>query len=204
MRSLYTAMSISVVLALLPGGCEPTSGTDREHKRQEWARAEGDQYVAGERDRRKMARVKAVFAESYAGRIEPGAGCDVCPEMCRNADLRSPGIAELPRLYRDAQRRHDHAKDDWSYQLARLELIRLGCIVKGGDRQLQRAWLAMLEDNESDADLRFRVATHAIELGVDVEAGLAALRELARGTDALSRAAGTTLDEWSQGIVPSL
>ena len=195
-------MRYALIAAVALFACEPTSATDHEAKRKQWRAAEGDEFFPGRARIRKMARIRQAFAERFIGKIKPGVGCDACPDMCKNADLRPISAESLLRLYRAAGMQYGHSKNDWEYQLAALELRRLACIAKSSDPEVQGAWLALLATSE-DAAIRYVVAIQAIEFDVDTEAGWQTLQELAAETGEFATAAAIRIDERKLGIEPS-
>lgn len=192
-----------VMLALWVLACAPSSGTDRERSREERIAAEGDGVWSGERDRRRAALIKQAFTERLRGQVTPDAGCDVCPDMCRDADLRPVPGTTWQRLYRRAAMDHGYPRDDPSYQLAALELERLGCIARGDRAALKQDWLALLHPGEDPA-VRFFAAVQLAEHGIDEQASRRALIALAAGLTRFRGQAELCLEEWQLGIVPSL
>src|SRR5690606_17273878 len=117
------------MLALL--ACEPSSATDKERGRQEMREMLAEHARWGENER-EMREYKREFALRFQGQVQPGVGCRVCPDMCRNADLRQVPVTQFHSLYREAVRKFSYPGDDRTHQLAWLELKRLACIARDG------------------------------------------------------------------------
>ena len=182
--------------------CQPASATDREHQRREHGEVLSESARIGQRAD-MMASVTRAFAARFEGQLLPGVGCDVCPDMCRRADLRALPIPMFRRLYREAAMQHGYPDHDWGYQLASLELSRLGCVARGGEPEMQQAWVRLLDSHEDPA-VRYFAAVQAIEIGFATEEPRRVLLELAGGASKFALPASVRIQEWEIGIEPQL
>lgn len=194
-------MRYLLLILLALQGCK-ISSDDKETHREELRAYLAEAAKWGE-NRRKVREVKQAFAQQFQGKVRPGVGCTVCPDMCKNADLRQVTVAEFHRLYRKAALEHGYPKDDWMYQLAWLELLRLGCIAQDGGQIMKQAWLPLLNAREDPA-VRYFAAVQAMELKFAPDEGLRVLRELAQGSSKFALSAQINVEELELGIEPTL
>lgn len=169
------------ILALI--ACEPSSATDKEAHRQEIAVAERAHRFWYEYELLHQD-VDRRFAARFKGQIAAGVGCDVCPSLCKIADLRPMRKDIFQDLFRRAARR---ASSDAEYRdilLAIRELERLGCVAASdGDARL--ALLGLLDSAES-RPVRYRAALLARDAHLASDEAHRVLGELARGTDEIA------------------
>lgn len=205
----------SMVLSLVLGSVACSSHTcsgDRTEERsfQDWERLTSNAKTMDVRTRvmasnddasAEMAQARTLFAHKYQGRVQPGIGCDVCPELCDITDLRPMPVSE----FQDSFRRSVSGRTvgDWVEQLDYLELLRLSCIVQGGSSEVRVGALALLGPDEPPI-VRWHAAVMAIEHSLDPTNGWETIRELAHGSDSLAQRARNALEQSKSGILPSL
>ncbi|WP_428263566.1 hypothetical protein [Haliangium sp.] len=117
------------------------------------------------------------FVARYEGKIEPGVGCVVCPELCAIADLRSIEISEFQARFR---REAAAANSELRYHerlLTTRELERLGCIAAAHGRPLTQSLMELLDPSEERAT-RFEAAQQAVALEIGGDQAQAVLNEL--------------------------
>jgi hypothetical protein len=108
------------------------------------------------------------------------ANCHVCPEWCKQADLRPVPPDTVIATYREHaviyadKTRRSRWPDGWG------KLEQMGCIVAGGGEPLQHRFLELLRD--PDPAIRWPASVHALQHDMDTGAALATLRAMA-GTE---------------------
>lgn len=198
LENLFARGSGRVLIALICMGlggaaCEISSSADDRK-----ARIEKLQEI--ERDNQRLAELEQedrlmwqTFTSRFEGKIEPGVGCDVCPDLCERADLRAMEASAFQQAYRQAILQ-TQARDDLVSSVAILEHIRLICIARRAPA-MRDALLPLLDAGESP-DVRFEAAVDALKLGVGTSEPRRALYELGQGTSSRAVEARMVLDTW--------
>lgn len=217
-----THTSIGVLIGIVVAGlsceissCEiSSSGTDRKAKKkqlQAFSHVSQGDYVAG-----IDQRARQVIADRYRGRIEPGVGCDVCPDMCTMADLRPLSVSKLRHEYRQAlldeyavgdglvEFPRDRplglalvlgeytTPDSLSRRTAFYENRRLSCILNQHKSMKNEVYRPLLDPREHRM-VRYQAALAMSLSSVGIQAARRTLSELAQGTDAIAKFARSTI-----------
>ena len=183
-RKLAALICMGMCMGL--GACDiSSSATDRKARLAELEQIEQDNRKSAEYDEEDR-RVWQRFTSRYQGRVEPGVGCDVCPELCKEVDLRAMSADAFQQAYREASAGMLEVLDRMASRVAFWEHERLRCIVRG-QPGMRDAFLGLLESKETPR-VRYDTAVDAFEMGFDYSEFRQALYEVGQGTstDALS------------------
>lgn len=196
----------ALVLCALAACDTSSSANDREKAREEIRKhVENNQSMA--RSQRFLDSIDSQnrimwerYTAQFKGKIQPGVGCDACPDICQSIDLRPIGPVRFSTSYRQAAITAYTAEPPASH-IANLDLARLACIARAGGQPLRDTLLALLDPNEPEL-VRFNAASHAISHDLAKQRGLAVLSELAEGDDEGAAHARVTLEDIENGVWP--
>ena len=165
-RCFPLALALALALAGAPG-CEACDACDRSTQRSTYQEPDERIVLPGGG---VLLKERPIIPEDQR------ANCRVCPDWCTQADLRPlpPGtvIATYRRhaLIYAGRTGESRWPDGWG------TLEQMGCIVAGGGPLLQQRFVALLHD--PDPAIRWPVAVHTLQYGIDKSSALAALRAM--------------------------
>lgn len=204
MASVLARATSRVLIALIGMGlsgaaCEiSSSGNDRKARLEKLEQIEEANRVS-EKMERLILRDEQAFKARYEGRIVPGLGCDVCPDICELTDLRAMDAEDYKGAYRQvAADLFWNVRGDQASDIAPYERQRLLCIARR--EPALRDALAQLYNNRDELPMvRLLTARDALVEGFGSDEPKRALHEVAECDDfVMSGAARGTITAYEQ------
>lgn len=198
---LLHILSICMVLGVAPWfGCDiSSSATDREQQRLEARETERRNRNLATLDRLDTVTRQA-FASKYKGKIVPGVGCDVCPQICEIADLRPIDASDFRRQYQVAAKTMMQSSDRREVRLAADERWRLVCIARGTE-SMRKAMMDLLDARE-DPIVRLRVAVDLMKEGIAKVEPRRTVEQLAKVDDEAGFMSRVMIESWNESGWP--
>jgi hypothetical protein len=148
----------------------------------------------------KERRAWRAFTTRYQGKIDPGIGCEVCPDLCGVADLRPVAANDFRHEYRQMVIDLTESHESLRMRVAMHEHQRLLCIMRNEGEMLE-ALMPLLEPGEPSA-VRYHAAIDVAELSHRNAQPRRVLQDVAKGSDFTAGLARLRIEKWNQSGWP--
>lgn len=202
MSKASAQLSIHLLVAgvLVAFGCNTSSSaTDWEAQKEKSRQMDRDDAVLASLEAEER-RAWQAFTARYKGQIEDGVGCEVCPELCRVADLSPMGENDFQQAYRQMVVDLNDSRVNHRLRVAMHEHRRLLCVLQNEPVMLEA--LAPLLDSHELSAVRYHAAIDMAEISHSNERPRQVLEEVAASGGFTAGLARLRIEKWDKSGWP--